>query len=132
MIEIRNHKFLLTINEKGQLATPVSNVNSKSMRSKIMTSPFEDHILDKKGIPTGKYNTPKNLFLAPNDYTERKVSLCTRKTTLSEEVINYFISAGACPHFIYKKKWEKMKDLERFEINLKLNAEGKEFSYEII
>ena len=131
-MEIKNRKVLLTIVDKGELSGNVSNTSSKFMRSKILTSPYEDHILDKKGIPTGKYNTPKGHFKAPNDFVERETLKCVRKTTLSESCVNHFISKDACPHFIDKKKWEKMKDLERLEINLKLSAEGKDFSYEII
>ena len=132
MSEIKNCKILFSVIELGRLSSPVSNVSSKSMRSHILTSPYEDHILDKKGIPTGKYNTPKGHFKAPNDFVERETLKCVRKTTLSESCVNHFISKDACPHFIDKKKWEKMKDLERLEINLKLSAEGKDFSYEII
>lgn len=129
---IKNRKILLTILDRGRLDIPVSNTSSKAIKSKVMSSPFEERILDKTGSPTGKYITPKKHFKAPGDFNERSVSICARKTTLSESCVNYFISSDACPFFIDKKKWEKMKDVERLEINLKLNAEGKDFSYEII
>lgn len=129
---IKNRKILLTILDRGRLDIPVSNTSSKAIKSKVLLSPFEEQILDKKGYPTGKYITPKKHFKAPTDFNERNVLSCSRKTTLSESCVNYFISSDACPFFIDKKKWEKMKDVERLEINLKLNAEGKEFSYEII
>lgn len=131
-MEIKNHKILLTVINRGRLDTPVSNVSSKELRSKIMTSPYEDRIVDKKGIPTGKYITPKNHFKASNDFVERGVIPCTTKTTLSENVVNHFTSFEACPHSINYKKWEKMTEKERLEVHLNLNAEGKEFSYEII
>lgn len=131
-MEIKNHKILLTVIDRGRLGAPVSNVSSKAMRSKVMTSPYEDHILDKKGIPTGKYNTPKGHFKAPNDYIERSVLNCTRKITISENVIDYFISNGSCPHSINSKKWEKMNEEERLKVHLSLNAEGKEFIFEVI
>lgn len=129
---IKNRKILLTILDRGRLGTPVSNTSSKSIKSKVLLSPFEERILDKKGSPTGKYITPKKHFKAPTDFNERNVPSCSRKTTLSESCVNYFISSDACPFFIDKRKWEKMKDVERLEVNLKLNAEGKEFIYEII
>ena len=129
---IKNRKILLTVFNRGRLGTPVSNSSDKSIKAKILCSPFENHIINSKGVPTGKYNTPKNHFKAPNDFKERKETICSRKTTLSESCVNHFISKDACPHFIDKKKWTKMKDLERLEINLKLSAEGKDFSYEII
>lgn len=129
---IKNRKILLTILDRGRLGTPVSNTSSKFIKSKVMSSPFEERILDVKGYPTGKYMTPKKHFKAPTDFNERKVSICSRKTTLSESCVNYFISSDACPFFIDKRKWEKMKDVERLEVNLKLNAEGKEFTYELI
>lgn len=129
---IKNRKILLTILDRGRLGTTVSNTSSKSIKSKVISSPFEEQILDKKGFPTGKYNTPKKHFKASNDFKERPVSICTRKTTLSESCVNHFISSDACPFFIDKRKWEKMKDIERLEVNLRLNAEGKDFSYEII
>ena len=131
-MEIKNRKVLLTIVDKGELSGNVSNTSSKFMRSKILTSPYEDHILDKKGIPTGKYNTPKGHFKAPNDYIERKSTDCVIKSTLSENVVNYFISNSSCPHFVNSKKWEKMNEEERLKIHLNLNAEGKEFLYEVI
>ena len=129
---IKNRKILLTILDRGRLGTTVSNTSSKSIKSKVISSPFEEQILDKKGFPTGKYTTPKKHFKAPSDFNERLVSICTRKTTISESCVNHFISSDACPFFIDKRKWEKMKDIERLEVNLKLNAEGKDFSYEII
>ena len=132
MIEICNRKVLLTINEKGQLSTPVSNASSKEIRSKIMTDPFESQILNNKGIPTGKYITPKGNFKVSNDYNERIETKCSKKLTLSENVVNYFISNGSCPYFINSKKWEKMNEEERLKVHLSLNAEGKDFSYEII
>lgn len=131
-MEIRNHKILLTITEVGRLSSPVSNISNKSIRSKIITSPFEDRILDKNGSPSGKYNTPKKLFLAPNNFKERFKLECTRKINISESTVNYFISNESCVHFIDKKKWEKMTEEERLKIHLSLNAEGKEFSYEVI
>jgi hypothetical protein len=97
-----------------------------------MTSPFETKILDKKGFPTGKYNTPKKHFKASTDFNERKTFSCFKKTTLSESCVNYFISSDACPFFIDKKKWEKMTEEERLKVHLNLNAEGKEFAYELI
>lgn len=131
-MEIKNHKILLTVVDRGRLGAPVSNVSSKELRSKVICSPYEDHILDRKGIPTGKYNTPKGHFKASNDFTERPSINCTLKLTISENVVNYFISNGSCPHFINSKKWEKMSEDERLKVHLSLNAEGKEFSYEII
>ena len=72
------------------------------------------------------------ITLFPNDFKERKETICSCKTTLSEQVTNYFISSESCPFYIDKKKWSKMKEQERLEIHLKLNAEGKEFAYELI
>ena len=129
---IKNRKILLTILDRGRLDIPVSNTSSKAIKSKVMSSPFEELVLDKNGSATGIYITPKKHFKAPSDFSERSVSICARKTTLSESCVNYFISSDACPFFIDKKKWEKMNDIERLEVNLKLNAEGKDFSYEII
>ena len=129
---IKNRKILLTILDRGRLGTTVSNTSSKSIKSKVISSPFEEQILDKKGFPTGKYNTPKNHFKAPNDFKERKETICSCKTTLSEQVTNYFISSESCPFYIDKKKWSKMKEQERLEAHLKLNAGGKEFVYELI
>ena len=62
----------------------------------------------------------------------RKSTDCVIKSTLSENVVNYFISNSSCPHFVNSKKWEKMNEEERLKIHLNLNAEGKDFSYEII
>lgn len=129
---IKNRKILLTVFNRGRLGTPVSNSSDKSIKTKILCSPFENHIISSKGVPTGKYNTPKNHFKAPNDFKERKETICSCKTTLSEQVTNYFISSESCPFYIDKKKWSKMKEQERLEIHLKLNAEGKEFAYELI
>ena len=131
-MEIKNHKILLTVLDRGRLGAPVSNVSSKAMRSKIKTSPYEDHILDRKGVPTGKYNTPVGHFKAPNNYVERQAQLCTSKVTINENIVDYFISNGSCPHSINSKKWEKMNELERLKVHLSLNAEGKEFTFEII
>ena len=129
---IKNRKILLTVFNRGRLGTPVSNSSDKSIKAKILRSPFENHIINSKGVPTGKYNTPKNHFKAPNDFKERKETICSCKTTLSEQVTNYFISSESCPFSIDKKKWSKMKEQERLEVHLKLNAEGKEFAYELI
>ena len=129
---IKNRKILLTVFNRGRLGTPVSNSSDKSIKAKILCSPFENHIISSKGVPTGKYNTPKNHFKAPNDFKERKETTCSCKTTLSEQVTNYFISSESCPFSIDKKKWSKMKEQERLEVHLKLNAEGKEFAYELI
>ena len=129
---IKNRKILLTVFNRGRLGTPVSNSSDKSIKTKILRSPLENHIINSKGVPTGKYNTPKNHFKAPNDFKERKETICSCKTTLSEQVTNYFISSESCPFYIDKKKWSKMKEQERLEIHLKLNAEGKEFAYELI
>ena len=129
---IKNRKILLTILDRGRLGTTVSNTSSKSIKAKILCSPFENHIINSKGVPTGKYNTPKNHFKATNDFKERKETTCSCKTTLSEQVTHYFISSESCPFYIDKKKWSKMKEQERLEVHLKLNAEGKDFSYEII
>lgn len=129
---IKNRKILLTVFNRGRLGTPVSNSSDKSIKTKILCSPFENHIISSKGVPTGKYNTPKNHFKAPNDFKERKETICSCKTTLSEQVTNYFISSESCPFYIDKKKWSKMKEQERLEVHLKLNAEGKEFAYELI
>ena len=131
-MEIKNHKILLTVIDRGRLGAPVSNVSSKELRSKVICSPFEDHILDRKGVPTGKYNTPKGHFKAPNNFIERSELPCTLKSTLSEDVVNYFVSNKSCPHFINSKKWEKMTELEKLEIHLGLTSEGKKFTYEII
>lgn len=129
---IKNRKILLTVFNRGRLGTTVSNSSDKSTKIKVLCSPFEERILDSKGVPTGKYKTPKNHFKASNDFKERKETVCSCKTTLSEQVTNHFISLESCPFFIDKKKWSKMKEQERLEIHLKLNAEGKEFTYEII
>ena len=90
---IKNRKILLTVFNRGRLGTPVSNSSDKSIKTKILRSPFENHIINSKGVPTGKYNTPKNHFKAPNDFKERKETICSCKTTLSEQVTNYFISS---------------------------------------
>lgn len=129
---IKNQKILLTIIEKGVLSGSVSNTSTKEIRSKILTSPYEEHVVDRKGIPTGKYITPKGHFKASNDFKERNLINCSRKTVLSESATNYFISNGSCPHFINSKKWEKMTEKERLEVHLNLNAEGKDFIYELI
>ena len=131
-MEIKNHKILLTVIDRGRLGATVSNASSKAMRSKVITSPYEDNILDRKGIPTGKYNTPKGHFKAPNNFNERQVSTCTLKLTINENIVDYFISNGSCPHSINSKKWEKMNEEERLKVHLSLNAEGKEFTFEVI
>ena len=131
-MKIKDHKILLTVYLGGRLDAPVSNVSSKSMRSRIITSPFENVIVSKKGINTEKYVTPQGHFKAPNDYTERGEILCSRKSTLSEQVVNYLISNGSCPHSVNSKKWEKMDEKTKLEIQLKLTAEGRDFKYEII
>jgi len=131
-MEIKNHKILLTVVDRGRLGAPASNISSKAMRSKVMTSPYEDHILDRKGVPTGKYNTPIGHFQASNNYVERQALPCTLKLTINENIVDYFISNGSCPHSINSKKWEKMTEEERLKVHLSLNAEGKEFTFEVI
>ena len=132
-MEIKDHKILLTVVERGRLGAPVSNTSSKKERSAIMTSPFEKGITTvKAGKLITEYITPKKHFKVANDFKEREVLPCTRKNTLQESVVNYFISNSSCPFSVKKRDWEKMNEKQRLEIHLSLNAEGKEFTYEII
>ena len=131
-MEIKNHKILLTVIDRGRLGASVSNASAKEEIRKIMTSPYETRVLTTVGKPTDKFITPKNHYKAVNDFKPREIQSCTRKNTLSETTVNYFIANEGRPYSINSKKWEKMSDKERLEVNLSLSAEGKDFTYEII
>lgn len=131
-MEIRNRKVIFTVTEKGRLGAPVSHTSSKELHTKIRNSPYETVVYDKRGNPTGKYFTPQNHFKAPNDYKPRLEKECSRSTTIDEIAVNHFISNESSPYFIDAKKWSKLTEQVRLEVHLTLNAEGKEFKYELI
>jgi len=128
----KNSKILLTVQLRGELGTTVSNTSSKEVISKVKTSPFESHIKDSKGIPTGRYITPKGHYKSPDLYNERKETTATRKVNICGDAVMHYASQASCPYSIKKNVWEKLSQVQRIEAHLALNAEGLPFTYQII
>jgi len=119
---------IITVNFQGTLSSQVSNVSSKKMRSKILTSPFE------KGINTStgrQYITPAGHYKAPGIYKERLQKMCTRKTNISEEICNDWINSK-CPFFVKEYNWKKMSDEQRIEAYAQRFNEGFGITVEIL
>lgn len=129
---LKNSTILLTVFLRGRLGAANPRKVDKDLLSKIKRSPFETSVLNRKGIPTGRYKTPKNHFKAPNDFEPREVTQCKRVTTLSEDCVNYFISENSKPFHYGKRAWQKMTEKQRLEANLAINADGNEFIYTIV
>lgn len=122
-------EILLTVYSRGRLSTPVSHKSSKEEVEKVKTSPFERYSEDGT-----KLLTPKNLYLAKNDYTPRTSSVVMKKTTLPIECVNYFMF-GDCPQKLGirgKDTWNRMSSKARLEWHLNELADGNEFEYKFV
>lgn len=120
-------EILLTVYSRGRLSTPVSHASSKEEVEKVKTSPFERFSDDGT-----KLLTPKNLYLAKNDYTPRKYNTIMKKTTLSVECVNYFMSSD-CPAKLGQRgrdMWSKLSPQKRLEWHLNELADGDEYEFE--
>ena len=123
------NEILLTVHYRGRLGAPVSHTSSKSEIEKVKSSPFERLSEDGK-----RAITPKNLYLAKNDYKPRNCSNVVRRTTLSSECVNYFMY-GDCPAKLGQKgkdKWLKLSPKERLEWHLREMAEDNYFEYKFV
>ena len=121
-------EILLTVYSRGRLSTPVSHKSSREEVEKVKSSPFERFSDD------GKLLTPKNLYLAKNDYKERKSQTIMRKTTLSIECVNHFMF-GECPAKLGirgKDTWNRMSPQKRLEWHIAELADGNEYEYKFI
>lgn len=131
-MNLQNAKILLTVYLGGRLAGPTAQKQGKKVLSKIKRSPYESAILDKKGIPTGKYYTPKGHYKAPNNFVPRETQECKQVTNLDESCVNYFISKESCPYRIKKVVWDKLTELQRLEYHLTITADGNKFSFDVV
>lgn len=127
----KNSKILLTVTIGGELGAPVSHKSTKEVVSRVKTSPFESQSVDKNGVPTGMYLTPKNHYLASNDFTPRTIQKCTRNINISGSAVMNFIS-DECPTGIKKNTWLNLKQDERIKYHLSQFAEGNSFTFEVI
>lgn len=126
----KNSKVLLTINLEGRLGATVSNVSSKDIMSKVITSPVEiREVVNKKF--TGNYITPKNHYKAPSTTKLRTAVFCQKHTTISEDAVNYMISEGS-GFYPYDKYWKKLSLEDRLKAHLGALSNGREFTFEVL
>ena len=99
---IKNKEILLTVNLQGALGAIPNNADKKSqIRRSIRKLPFRSKA-----------------------FKEAVRQDCRRKTKLSVEAVNYFISeAGVCKPFSVKQ-WKVMSAKQRLEANLQAFDEG--------
>lgn len=131
-MSLKNCKVLLTVYLGGRLGAPQPGKQGKKVLSRIKLSPYEVRIVDNKGVFTGRYFTPKGHYKAPDNFIPRPKLLCKKSTMISEQCVNFFISKEGMPYFMKSNAWEKLSEKERLKINLSINADGHEFSFEII
>jgi hypothetical protein len=103
--------IILTVKLQGRLAESKSNSSSRRMQRKLLSSPYEYEIRDKKGGGTGKFITPAENFKAPNNFTQREEIPCCRKINISDEVVKEWISKP--PYFIKEYHWKTMSKTQR-------------------
>lgn len=102
MNQIKNKEILLTINLKGALGAIPNNADKKSQIRRSV-----------KGLP---YRS--------KPFREIMTQKCCRKTKLSAQSVNYFISDSAVCRPYSMKQWKGMSAKQRLEANLNLFDEG--------
>lgn len=120
--------IVLTVNLQGRLGERKSNSSSRNMQRRILASPYE-YGVSKNGKPTGNYITPKGHFSAPNNFVPMEEQKCVRKTNISGEVIDGWISNKA-PFFIKDFIWKNMSKPQRLKAWVERFDEGFGVTYQ--
>ena len=119
--------IILTVNLQGVYSSPVSYKSSKKIVSKVKSSPFEKGVWKKGKV---HYETPKNHFVAPNNFEERTTQDCCRKTHITGEVINDWVKT--CPQWEKAGNWKHLSKKAKIESYIHKFDEGFGVSYEIL
>lgn len=112
---LKNKKILLTVQLGGRLGATVSNSKKKYQIKKTVS-----------GI---KLKIP---IKSSNDFVAREILPCYKKTLIPETAVNYFISNDGIVPRVNQKHWLQMSENQRLQANLRLNAEGNPFTYEVL
>ena len=117
-----NNGIILIVNLQGVLGKKESNSSSRNLQRRMLASPYQRAVLNKKRVIVN-YATPVGHFIAPNNFKASEEQKCVRKTNISEEVVNSWVSSKA-PHFVKDFIWKNMSKAQRLKAWVERFDEG--------